>query len=283
MLTPEDALILSYRHGLIHVIWDADTGVWTSPNVPIVLKPIPLKKQILEFAERRICRRPQWLYDRHPFLAFWPTHVRWEGPIFERLNISPDWNEVEEIRGMGFVMKPSKMCQWMRLEWALKDIAVFLLSQAKIDGPIDLAMITLPEEAGYTQYHRSQNACQVAVFRSRDAFVALACYLSFAIAAHISQNDAATFRTLEPQWIRLLRDRKIVSIWLDDLRKSFVYNFAPGFPAGAYVTAWSTRCGPVLDAFRVANVPLWIFWGKKRPKHMNDEHGMLQYNHSKSL
>ncbi|KAM6490052.1 hypothetical protein JOM56_014631 [Amanita muscaria] len=276
--------LMEARNGTqIHVMFDQETGLWTSPNSCSLLKPIPMQEEPPLSAFYRQCRQPRWLFERYPFLAFWPLQVRWEGPIFERLNIPPSWDGVQKTivhtLPHRFVMKSDLMERWKRLEWALQAVNFHLMRALGLTRHADLGHIMLPVECGYTGTHRTHEFARMAAFRSRDAFIALTTFLSFAIALHIAREPIGRQQPdgSVPQWVKVLQDQNIHPVWIDDLRKSFVCDFMPSFRPGAYVKAEVTKCGPLFEAFRVANVPLWISWGFQPPPSMEDLQGMLRY------
>jgi hypothetical protein len=68
------------------VFYDSEIGIWSSPNVPSLVRPIPPYK-----TGPPSNLRYDGLTDFHisnPYLAFWPLNPSWTAPIVGRLNFN---------------------------------------------------------------------------------------------------------------------------------------------------------------------------------------------------
>jgi hypothetical protein len=145
---------------------------------------------------------------------------------------------------------------WSRLERALEGLAKFLLSKGCHRA--ELGLLPFPRDCGYMSNHREPRFVYHCAYKSRDAFIALSTICSFAIASLIDKHDHLRD---EANWVKECRLQGVHPQWLEDLQRSFVCNFTPGFRVGAYVNGYLSTWAKLFPAFKTGNVPLLIWWG----------------------
>jgi hypothetical protein len=251
------------EYGMVdtEVVYDESFGVWSSPNVANLIHPvppydmeIPANIRISEF------RKPRWLSNVYPYVAFWPKSVSFTGPIFARLDISDKTLPVIRISHIFYSLPDDMITSWRRLEIALVGLATFLISESRtLKHMAVLGFLPLPSECGYASTHKEERFVRHCAYKSREAFVGLSAFCSFVIANNMDERDRMRE---EPSWSASCRLKKGVHPqWLQDLQQSFVCNFSPGFRVGAYVNGYLSTWAKAFPAFQIANVPLWIWWG----------------------
>lgn len=244
---------------------------YSSPNChnfPEALASGPPHRFSRDSRSYDICN-PTWYDPDHPFLAFMPATSNYcsslfLGPIFERLNVTFERVEIERFGHDGYRLAASRMQAWIRLEVAL-DYMLQLLSRYR--GPDRSRHFekfnAYPESFGYKQLHSKAEFARRCAIRSRDAFVPLCAYLSYAIALCSDTED--DFKICKfPRWLLFItKNPKINASWMDDLRASFVCNFSFGFRAGCFFEYSSRNVGAdAFEAFLRAGIPIWICWGR---------------------
>jgi hypothetical protein len=64
----------------------------------------------------------------------------------------------------------------------------------------------------------------------------------------------------EALWVKECHLQGVHPQWLEDLQRSFICNFMPGFRVGAYVNGYLSTWVKHFPAFKTGNVPLLICW-----------------------
>jgi hypothetical protein len=112
------------------VFYDSEVGVWSSPNVPSLVRPIPpYQTEPPNFVRYDLLRHPHWLPDFYPYFAFLPLNPSWTGPIFGRLSFNLESLEINTLPDGTFALPLALMTAWERLEQGLVGLAQFLLRQ----------------------------------------------------------------------------------------------------------------------------------------------------------
>jgi hypothetical protein len=256
-----------------NVFYDAEYGIWSSPNSTAVNHPIapydmevPFNSRFRDFGRRR------WLSNSYPYLAFWPIDVSFSGPLFLRLNINDLNLQIVSVPSKTtlhygcYMLHPDTIASWERLESALLDLTLFLFRR-QLKSAEEIGFLPLPRDCGYKSTHREEKFVRLCAYKSRDAFVALATACSFAIALNMTLADSSSF---QPAWVAACRVKGVNEQWLNDLQNSFVCNFSPGFRCGAYVNAYESTWAKVFPAFALAGVPLLIWWGHNPGRFADD-------------
>jgi hypothetical protein len=78
------------KSGIIETeaFYDKTFGLWFSPNVTTLRYLVPAYDMEIPFnACLSDFRKPRWLSNAYPFIAFRPKAVEFTGPLFSRLNI----------------------------------------------------------------------------------------------------------------------------------------------------------------------------------------------------
>jgi hypothetical protein len=248
------------------VYYDPEFGIWSSPNVPSLVKPIPpFQREPPSDLRYDQLRRPHWLPDFYPYLAFWPLKPSWTGPIFGRLSFNAQSLEIIQSYYDSYGLPYALVIAWQRLETALLGLAEFLLRR-RFKNLANFRYMQFPSDCGYKSQHSQAKFARTCAYKSRDAFLTLATICSFAIAANMADGDSAG---LDVQWITACEHEGVHTQWLADLQDSFVCNFSPGFRAGAYVHGLQSPWAACFPAFQIANIPLFIIWGRRSgvPQH----------------
>jgi hypothetical protein len=239
------------------VFYDEAFGIWSSPNVSTLRYPVPVyDMEIPSDIRLRDLRQPRWLSNTYPFLAFWPKSVDFNGPIFSRLDICDRTISVERAGPLYYQLNSNIVTSWSRLERALEGLAKFLLSKGHHKA--ELGLLPFPRDCGYMSRHREPDFVYHCAYKSRDAFVALSAVCSFAIANLMDKNDHLRD---EAFWVKECRLQGVHPQWLEDLQRSFICNFTPGFRVGAYVNGYLSTWASHFPTFKTGNVPLLIWWG----------------------
>lgn len=246
--------------------------IFTSPNCsnfPDMLFSRPARSISMQSHPHQLID-PTWYDQRNPYLAFMPATTNYcgslfYGPIFSRLNVRPQ-DIIVERHGNQFRLQGSLMDSWSRLEIALVWMLQLLGGFYHRDPNQDFAKFShYPEAFGYTMSHRSEDIVRHCAMRSRNAFVILSSYLSYAIA--ISSKSADELLPFyRPSWLQYICRRcpNIDQSWLDDLRSSFVCNFSFGFRVGCFFNTLDTVPDTTVEAILRAGIPVWICWGNNR-------------------
>jgi hypothetical protein len=244
------------RHNVFYV---ERSGIWSSPNATSCRFPIPWYDEHVPFDFKfQDFRNPRWLTESYPYLAFWPVRQTFDGPLFGRLDISRSTLKIRMYNAEKYGLDPDLIESWDRLEFALLDLAKFLLSR-KPTSRSALGLLPLPQDCGYRTTHRTREFVTKCAFKSQRAFVCLATLCSFAIA--INEHPSDKFCST-PRWVVECIDRGVHPQWLTLLQNSFVCDFAPGYRAGAYVNAYTSFWAWTFPAFVKSRVPIWIWWGE---------------------
>jgi hypothetical protein len=239
------------------VFYDKSVGIWSSPNVSSLRYPIPVyDMEIPSDVRLRDLRQPRWLSNTYPFIAFWPKSVDFNGPIFSRLDICDRTISVEKAGPFHYQLHSNIINSWSRLERALEGLAKFLLSKGRHKA--ELGLLPFPRDCGYMSKHREPDFVYHCAYKSRDAFVALSTVCSFAIANLMDKHDHLRDEAL---WVKECRLQGVHPQWLEDLQRSFICNFTPGFRVGAYVNGYLSTWASHFPAFKTGSVPLLIWWG----------------------
>jgi hypothetical protein len=248
------------------VFYDSEIGIWSSPNVPSLVRPIPpYQTEPPSNLRYDQLRSPHWLPDFYPYLAFWPLNPSWTGPIFGRLNFNAQSLEIVKLPHDTHALPLPLIAAWRRLEVGLLGLAEFLLRR-RFKNLAHFRFMQLPSDCGYRRDHIEPKFVRKCAYKSRDAFVTLAAICSFAIAANMTDRDSPGANV---EWITACQREGVHAQWLADLQDSFVCNFSPGFRAGAYVFGLESPWAACIPAFQIANIPLFIVWGRKSgvPRH----------------
>jgi hypothetical protein len=254
----------------LNVFFDKEIGVWSSPNAPSLISPIPAFTDAPPADKSHTSlRNVHWLSAFYPYLAFWPFDPAWTGPIFGRLNMSYYTTPLEfteasqNLYGVRYKHRIAERVanSWERLEMALVGLVKFLLLQRGAAFP-HFRFMTLPIECGYKEWHSSEHQARACVSRTQYCFLTLATACSFAIALNMV-NDLPGH---EPAWVAACKQRGICPVWLARLQETFVCDFSPGFRSGAYVDGWTTPWAIIFHAFNTTCTPLFIIWGHKSLK-----------------
>ena len=258
------------------VMYDPAFGVWSSPNVGGLRHPIPPYDMELpaniRFSE---LRQPRWLSNAYPYIAFWPKEVSFNGPIFGRLGFNDTTLPIVATSHVSYSLPQQMIISWQRLEHALVGLVTFLVGLSpNLSRMAELGFLPLPSDCGYSRSHAEPRFVRRCAYKSREAFIILTTFCSFAIANNIEEADRMRS---PPMWVLECQIAKRVHPqWLQDLQDSFVCNFSPGFRVGAYVNGYLSTWAKAFPAFKVANVPLWIWWGEV-PYTVRDQVVMEKY------
>jgi hypothetical protein len=240
------------------VFYDETFGIWSSPTYVSTLRyPIPVyDMEIPSNIRLRDLRQPRWLTNTYPFIAFWPKSVDFNRPIFSRLDICNRAISVEKAGPLYYQLNSNIITSWSRLERALEGLAKFLLSKGHHKA--ELGLLPFPRDCGYMSKHREPDFVYPCAYKSRDAFVALSTVCSFAIANLMDKNDHLRDEAI---WVKKCHLQGVHPQWLEDLQRSFICNFTPGFWVGAYVNGYLSTWTSHFPAFKTGNAPLLIWWG----------------------
>lgn len=277
----DEFAIQAARREQLRFFWEPDhRGLWSSPNAQYL--PLPVHNPSVDgdqgmvrdyfYAPRKI----RWLQALQPFLAFWPRYPEWTG-VFSRLNLIRGRVQVVKTPNGKWALDGYLVTAMRVLESYLVRLGSELLCrnlEYKYDWS-EIRVASLPYQSGYEIYHRTPEEAITAAYTSRNAFVILSAFVSFAIAVDIALQPAGEV----PSWF-LYAERKLGMdpIWLNGVKNSFICNFTRGFRPGAYVHAKIQTYTQVLPAFSVANVPLYICWGKgENPIWFQENHPILRY------
>jgi hypothetical protein len=253
------------QHPSLHVFVHANQCIFTSPNTDQPPYDLPAQEGDDRVHRSLDTQKLHWYKAAHPYLAFTPKEIKWEGPLFGRLAISPDTVSIKQC-GNGWALDRDLACEWASLEEGLFAVCHGLLSRMLVK--LDFEYYPLPRTFGYGRAHKSERIARRQTVHSRDAFLPLIALCSYAIAQN---SDSVEIRMSHPNWIKFLVDeRKIHPDWVELLRISVMNDFSV------------QRAGTVFDpqrpevwAYEVphmikANVPVWVFWGTRliHPKDM---------------
>lgn len=258
------------------VMYEPEFGVWSSPNVGGLRRPIPPYDMELpaniRFSE---LRKPRWLPNAYPYIAFWPIEVSFNGPIFCRLGFTDTTLPIVPTSPVTYSLPQAMIISWQRLEHALVGLITFLVGLSpNLSRMAELGFLPLPSDCGYSRSHAETRFVRHCAYKSREAFMVLSTFCSFAIANNMEEADRVRS---QPMWVHECQTAKRVHPqWLQDLQDSFVCNFSPGFRVGAYVNGYLSTWAKAFPAFKVANVPLWIWWGEV-PCTLRDQVVMEKY------
>jgi hypothetical protein len=279
----EDEFLVKYaRKEKLYIYWEPDEfGLWSSPNMPFLRKPVHRPKEdgdqgLLRDYYRRP-RKIRWLDCFEPFLGFWPLRPEWIGP-FACLNLIPGRLPVIWWKGgRGYHLHPDAAIAWQQLEGKLVQLGTGLLRRhitARFDWS-EIRPASLPYEFRYLEHFKTSDDCASAVYLSRNAFIPLTAFVSFTIAL-----DMVAYTPVEgttPDWLFYAETKLGMDpVWLSELAESFVCNFTPGFRPGCYVRAGTYVRKEVFPAYVVANIPVFFSWGF-RPRYLLDNSPVWRY------
>ncbi|KAG6896244.1 hypothetical protein C0993_008653 [Termitomyces sp. T159_Od127] len=265
--TDDEWRVVIARREQLHFFWDPrNGGLWSSPTVRSLRLPLHNPERERDFGFiRDYCRRPRktrWIQNMQPYLGFWPFHIDWAGPFAcLKLDVMPTYYDIDLAR---FAMLSQKRIEWESLEAKLVKLSTSLVRRS-IQAPYEwseLRVPTLPYECGYQGSYPEARQLISAINGSRGAFIALATFLSFAIALDIANNPHAPNHP--PSWLVFAECKLgMDSAWLSDINDSFVCDFAPGTRPGVYALYNQATYKEVFAAYVEGNVPLYICWGFK--------------------
>lgn len=278
-----DEIRIKYaRREKLYIYWEPqEFGLWSSPNMPYLRKPVHRPKEgndkgLLGDYYRRP-RKIRWLDTIEPFLGFWPLRPEWTGP-FLCLNLIPGrlpitlWKE-----GRAYHMVSNAAVAWQELEGKLVQLGTGLLRRhitARYDWS-EIRPAYLPYEFSYSNHFRTSDDCAGALYRSRNAFIPLTAFVSFTIALDMVENPPVEGTT--PDWLVYAENKLGMDPdWLSQLAETFVCNFTPGFRPGCYVRGGTYVRAEVLPAYVAANVPIFFCWGF-RPQYLLDNSPVWRY------
>ena len=284
----EDEFRVKYaRKEKIYVFWDPENwGLWSSPNMRYLRKPVHRPSSEDDKGMLRdYCRRPRktrWMDSLEPFLGFWPLRPEWIGP-FACLNLIPGrlpiiwWKD-----GLTWHLNSDAAIAWQLLEGNLVRLGTGLLRRhitARYDWS-EIRPSVLPYECGYMDHHKTSDNCAGSIYKSRNAFILLTSFVSFAIALDMSVHPPIDGTA--PDWL-FYAERKLDMDpgWLSELAESFVCNFTLGFRPGSYARSNICTFKQTFAAFKAANVPLFINWGF-RPQWLADDDLIWRYRPCKA-
>lgn len=288
----EDTLILAARKDNLHVFWAPnDRGLWTSPNASTLPLPVPDVEQHEGFY-RRYFRNPQkirWMSNFDAFLGFWPLHHPWTGPFaclefpVNRVPLQHDqiWHRIDQ--GKSYFLSPPIIYSWRALEDDLVQLSTGLVRRnirAQHEWQ-DIRAPTLPHVCGYQKLYSDADIAAKNIRVSRNAFVILSCFVSFAIALDMAKNPGSS--EMAPSWLTYaVEELGMDPAWLSALNGTFVCNFSRGFRPGSFVPAHRGGFGETYEAFIAGNVPLYICWGPNPPTWMTENDYRWRYRPSKA-
>ncbi|KAF8873032.1 hypothetical protein BD779DRAFT_1679439 [Infundibulicybe gibba] len=199
--------------------------------LPTCVEPadITVPRPLQAYAEVRI------LSNADPYVAFYPRLGVYEGFFFSRLAFRDD----QVIRtGSRYALDESTIRRWRYLEETLLDAATFLIWTCEPRIPVVNPPV-LPREHGYRDAHEERKTAVSRAVESRDAFMMLAGYLTFALTLWINDDDdrKSSEPLFEPAF-EALRSREtdpFERAWIECLRGSLVHRL------GALDVAFSSR------------------------------------------
>jgi hypothetical protein len=233
--------------------------VITSPNMPYPPHPFPNQAPL----DLSTIRLPQWSSNKYPFLAWTPSSIQFEGPLFGRLHWLHQTLPIESY-GDRWILSEDVRMRWHRLEHNLHTLASSLLDRAQLTP--SFTFWPLPSRYGYLQTYPTEEDARHYAMYSRDAFVPLIAACSFAIANNIDSWD---YDFPVPFWLRELVEKGVHPQYLENIQKSIVGDFTID-RAGMVIDPYSWEWRGQVNRMIRTNVPVWIHWGEKwdaRTKH----------------
>jgi hypothetical protein len=213
--------------------WSFKVGEDTLPNDVRVPRPV----------------MKDWIY-----LPFTLSRPRFEGPLFGRLAGRQDPFPVQQV-GLGWQLDLQVQQSWRRLEVSLYDVIDKLLDASGGHHlTMDTSAFRLPSGFGYMRAHRDAHTARRQALRSRDAFLPLMAFVSFAIALPGNQGPDRI-----PLWYtKLVADGRVSVQWLEHLRNSQVADFRAD-RVGVYVDTMTLDVDMLyIDLYIRFNVPVWF-------------------------
>ncbi|KAG6847656.1 hypothetical protein H0H93_006763 [Arthromyces matolae] len=262
-LKEEDAVKVARRDELKIVYDQENFGLWTSPNRRILPVPVPALDEIIPFTLQNT-RKMRWMESRSPYLGFMPTFYQWTG-IFSCLDTPIDQlsEHITYIPGCnGYHLSETLVNQFEELQYSMLSLARGLIQRNIQDDSegIEIQDPKLPWECGYRDTFTDAAMLYDAIFTSRNSFLILSAFLSFAIALDMAKNPTLS-NDEPPSWVIYAEQvRHIDPLWIKGLRDTFVCDFSPFSRCGTYLHCSTPIHSEVLDAYLVAGVSLFICW-----------------------
>ena len=204
-------------------------------------------------------RTVQWSMNVFPHLAYVPTTVRFDGPLFLRLAYDRCTLPLKRDHGCWKLAK-SVAESWQQLEQCLLYVMDALIQKSRVLLPLEYTNYPLPQNKGYLSSHWEERFAIKCALSSRNSFVPLMAKCSFAIAL-ISGEESPFAST--PSWIEYLRGtHNLHPEWLEQLRQSLVCDLSSDNPrVGLIVDVRTMQITNLIPVMLHTHIPLWFHWG----------------------
>lgn len=205
-------------------------------------------------------RFPQWSSSQYPYYPWVPKTIRFEGPLFSRLNFDYYSLPINPSAGR-YTLARYLREKWMRLEHNLQTFASALLTKTSNSGryPKAFTLPRFPSTNGYLQSHPTEEDARYFALYSRDAFVPLMAMCSFAIANNLEAHE---FASSMPKWLIELASQNVNQQYLQLIRTSIIGDFSIE-RVGVVLDPFKWDCREQINRMVRGNVPVWIYWGQK--------------------
>ncbi|RDB15043.1 hypothetical protein Hypma_005468 [Hypsizygus marmoreus] len=260
--------------------WHPESGLTVSSLGQAIPKEILEDARSVKLDEYA---KTRYLTDDNIYLAFFPRKPIHRSPLFAVLAISRSRlaETIEPVLVDGkptrYIMKESLRKQWSSLENSLLDVADSLMTGHRHSHKFPaLRYPRWPHEHGYKHSHSTEESAIASIKRSRQAFVILSSFVTFAMSLWLLEFEDDCF----DQAFSMLATRErdpLPRVWLQYLQESIVCDLSPALRPGGFLDPYNSNWGQWIYLFGRASVPIWLIWRREYQMVEPIDSGMAEY------